>query len=617
MASRGQTAQLSQMYVADFETCDSVQSDDRNVVPDQRVWLAGYMDLQTMTAVAFNNLDDFMTSVLGRGDNNNREIAYHNLKFDGSFIIPWLFKYGYAVSYTSPEPGEFSVLVDERNQWYSIKIQVNSKRHVLFWDSLKLFPMPLEYLPDLYHTPTHKVQESEDFYTAYRPEGYEPTDRDMAYFIPDLKVLAETLNAHIALYGLRFKRTQASQAFANFEQVFPAWKMRFPGIDTQIDNLIRPSYWGGISYVPPEYAGKDFYDIRVYDINSSYPYQAANKPLPYGHVSDFEEHPSQPKMNQFWIAEALIEFTVKPHHIPCIPGKGIVEGRPITTDKWLHDSGGVVRLRFCSIDYVTMAESYDIRIISWEWVLYWKHKVHSEVAKFVNMNNAIKVNCRQLAKNCDDPIERIELLIKANRAKIDNNAFYGKFGEEIVKKSKMPHYKKEEPVKWTVDKFDEMTMYKRKFIPVAIAITAYGRQQLVRFANLLGPGFLYCDTDSVHYLKSYQSRVTRAQRNKIIHIHPVELGAWSHEDNFDRGRYLRSKCYAEENSNGMQVTLAGLPADPHSGMGSKSRSCITWDNFHIGAVIPSDKSNKLATVRTKTGDKLVPTHFTIKQTDLF
>jgi hypothetical protein len=146
MASRGKHVQLDHMYVADFETCDSeelykIDEKTGEKIYNQKVWLAGFKNLETMKSTYFYNLDDFMQAILARGDNQNTEYAFHNIKFDGSFVIPYLFKAGYTVSIGKPQAGEFSVLVDDRNAWYSITIQVTKRRRVLLWDSVKLFPM--------------------------------------------------------------------------------------------------------------------------------------------------------------------------------------------------------------------------------------------------------------------------------------------------------------------------------------------------------------------------------------------------------------------------------------------------------------------------------------------
>ena len=627
MAPRGKTVQLNHMYVADFETCDADETYKVDLttgleIKKQKVWLAGFKNLETMESTYFYNLDDFMKAILARGDNQNTEYAIHNLKFDGSFIIPWLMENQYTVSIGKPTAGEFSVLVDDRNAWYSITIQVTNRRRVLIWDSLKLFPSALEYLPDIYSTPTHKIQEDSAFYEAVRPDFYIPNTREMEYFENDLQVPAETLNAHINMYGLRFKKTQAGQAFYNFEQTFKAWKFRFPALTIEQHEAIKPAYWGGISHVPKHYAGKDFFNVGVFDINSSYPDKAANFKLPYGNCLAEYGEGKHPDMSKFWVAEALVTFELKDDCLPCIPSKSISEGKPDDADKWLENSDGVVRMTFTNIDYETIQKSYKFKVRRWMWSMHWAWKVQKEIAKFVNKNNDIKVKYSKLAKVEKDAAKKAEYNTMRNRAKIDNNSFYGKFGEEIIKYGKTPYLEDGEII-WRQDREDETGEGKRKFLPVAMAITAWGRQQLVTMANVLGKDFLYCDTDSIHYRLEGHYKIEQAQKDGIFEVHDEKLGAWKHEGNFTRGRYLRAKCYMEgklvkdkktgEMIEEREATCAGLPADKHSGQFSKSRSCLNWDNFHIGHEVTAAESNKLRTVRTPTGNKLIPTGFKITE----
>lgn len=614
MASRGKTTQLSHMYVADFETCDSVPNGNNHT--PQKVWLAGHKNLQTMKSTYFTNLTDFMNDILSQSDNRNTEYGFHNLAFDGSFIVPWLLTNGYDSTNTEPKPKQFSVLVDNRNQWYSITIKVNKRKKVTLWCTQKLFPTPLAYLHEVYGTPTKKLTEPPEFYERYRPDGHVPDEEEMAYFENDLQVPAETLNRHIERYGLRFKKTQASQSFYNFEQSFKAWKRRFPPLTIEQDEAIRPAYWGGISYVPPSKAGKDFYEIGSYDINSSYPHKAAEKRLPYGKpIAEYGEG-KHPIMSKFWIAEALVRFKLKPNCIPCIPASKILEGRPKNDNsKWIADSQGIVKIRFCNIDYQTIQQSYDFEVVRWKWSIHWKWKVHKEIAKFVHNNNDNKVKYKKLAKETEDEDKKIEYLTISNRAKIDNNSFYGKFGEEIVKIGKTPYLDEDgEDVYWEMDREDIQSEGKRKFLPVAIAITAWGRQQLVEMANTLGEDFLYCDTDSIHFLRKGQHKIDKAIKDGKFEVDPTKLGAWDYEGSYIRGRYLRSKCYMEETEEGdLLSTVAGLPPDPGTGRFSKKRSYLNWDNFHIGLNVPSECSHKLRTVRTPTGNKLVPIDFTITE----
>jgi hypothetical protein len=616
------------MYVADFETCDTdtyyKTTKKGEDIYNQRVWLAGYKNLETMKTTFFHNLTEFMESILGRGDNMNTEYGFHNLKYDGSYIVPWLNNHNYVFTIDKPRPKQYTCLVDDRNNWYTLTIQVTKRRKVTLWDTLKLFPAPLEYLPDLYKTPTKKIRESKEFYERKRPNGYIANKDELAYLENDLQVPAETIRKHIEIYGLRFKKTQASQAFANLEKTFPAWKMRFPPLNVELDKAIRKAYWGGISYVPKDKVGKDFYNISTLDINSSYPHKMGYYKMPYGPCTAQYGEGKPPDMSKFWVAGALVEFDLKKDCLPCIPKKAIIEGEIIedkenNVEKWVDSSEGVAHITFSSIDYKTIQESYHFRVLRWLWSNHWAQKNHRELKRFVEENNTRKVKYSKMAKEVKDTNKEkyAEYMTIRNRAKIDNNASYGKFGEEIIKLGKTPHQDDIDGVIWKQDREDEQAENKRKFLPVAIAITAYGRQQLVQAANILGDKFLYCDTDSLHYIKKGGvERIKKAVKEGKMEIDPERLGTWKPEGDFVRGRYLRSKCYMEEDENGERhATVSGLPADPHTGQFSKKRSCLNWDSFKIGTVIPSSQTNKLRTVRTPTGNKLLPTGYEIKAKD--
>lgn len=608
MASRGKTAQLSQMNVADFETCDSDIPYNETYL--QRVWLAGYMNLESMKWVYFTNIDEFMTSILSRGQNINSEYAFHNIKFDGSYIIPWLFKNGFTVTQEKPGPKEFTVLIDDRNNWFSITIQVTAKRRVLLWDSLKLFPQPLAQLHQIYGTPTKKVAEDQDFYELKRPEGYIPDERELRYFEADLRVLAETLNAHIDFYGLQFKKTQASQAFNDFEKHFPCWKLRFPALDQETDQDIRKAYWGGISYANKLHQGKNIEDgIIVYDINSSYPYQLAYKRLPYGPAIKKWGEGIHPDMSKFWIAEAIVSFRLKPGKVPCIPSKALSEGKPIgVIDKWLDDSQGLVKMKFCNIDYQTIQQSYEFKVIRWKWSIHFAWKVQKEIQSFILHNNEIKVKHKALYNETGNLTD----ITKSNRAKITNNSFYGKFGEEIVKEGKTPHEVGDD-IQYLVDRYEVIREGKRKYLPVAIATTAWGRQQLITMANAVEDNLLYCDTDSIHMKEAGLPLVDSHIKDGTFKVSETELGDWKLEGRFDRGRYLRAKCYYEEiHGKTPEVTVAGLPVDKGTDPRRKIRSACSWEAFHIGLKV---YNCKLRTLRTPTGNKLVLTDFHITETE--
>lgn len=95
---------------------------------------------------------------------------------------------------------------------------------------------------------------------------------------------------------------------------------------------------------------------------------------------------------------------------------------------------------------------------------------------------------------------------------------------------------------------------------------------------------------------------------KFIEIDDYILGYWKLESTFKRGKFIRQKCYIEENEdNKINVTVAGLP--------KRLGKYINFDNFNEGFGILSsetDKDHKLTYKHVKGGVMLVDTDFTIK-----
>jgi hypothetical protein len=72
------------MYSCDFETTTKVE--------DCRVWAYGYMNIEDHSEYKIgNSLDEFMAWVL----KVQADLYFHNLKFDGAFIINWLERNGF------------------------------------------------------------------------------------------------------------------------------------------------------------------------------------------------------------------------------------------------------------------------------------------------------------------------------------------------------------------------------------------------------------------------------------------------------------------------------------------------------------------------------------------
>ena len=212
--------------VADFETCFTTEARE-NV----RVWAWGYLDYITGEYESGNDINGFLDRILN--DKKVYDIGFHNLKFDGNFIIPQLFKRGFEFmpndefmkKWSAGEDltGYFTHNITIMGQWFSIticKAQDATKSVPAFvhiWDTYKLFNKKLSEIGMQYNTGVQKIAEDRAFYEAIRPEGHELTEREAEYLKADCAVLAKALQLQLEKFGTIY-RTQASKAFHFFKE---------------------------------------------------------------------------------------------------------------------------------------------------------------------------------------------------------------------------------------------------------------------------------------------------------------------------------------------------------------------------------------------------------------
>lgn len=121
--------------------------------------------------------------------------------------------------------------------------------------------------------------------------------------------------------------------------------------------------------------------------------------------------------------------------------------------------------------------------------------------------------------------------------------------------------------------------------------------------------YCYSDTDSIHALLTKNDLETLCD---IIDIDDYRLGAWKHESSFTRAKFIRQKCYIEEDESGdLNVTIAGFP--------KKLAHLINFDNFKEGfttAGLTDEQigkaGRKLRYKHVEGGVVLVDTDFTLK-----
>lgn len=496
-------------FVADFET---------NTQPDNcRVWAVGICDIADPELYVVYNDIKYLFKHFELYPNSI--YYFHNLKFDGEFIIHYLlnngFKYRGDKKYLSTKT--FTTLISDKGQHYSYTIQINDKNKITINDSLKILPFKVSQISEAFGIEDKKLKID---YDIPRDVGHVLTPEERAYVINDVKIVAYGLQT-IFDNGLN-KITQGSNALYDFKNMFgkKEFKKTFPVLDYFIDKDIRQAYRGGFTYLNPKYKGLINTSGIVLDVNSLYPYVMYSRALPYGEPIFFEGKYSKDDLYNVYIQHINVCFELKKDYIPTIQLKNNLAFVP--TEYLVSSNGEMVELYLTNIDLQLLKSHYDI--IDIEYINGWKFKSHigfftEYIDKWISIKNESTITGNKALRTL---------------AKLMLNALYGKFGLNPNVCSKIPYLKD------NIVKYSNGTNEIRDsiYVPLAIFVTSYARFITICSAQQVYERFIYADTDSLHLIGT--------ELPKDLDVDKVKLGAWKIEEEFIRGKYLRQKCYCEE-----------------------------------------------------------------------
>lgn len=605
------------IYSADFETTTAAFKED-----ETEVWAGGFVDIEKHAdddaVVIFESIYDFQY-YLENYFQDKDIIYFHNLKFDGSFIINNLFREGYTYvddvkmmgkmdvtpeglairrSYHSKA---FDALINDMGVWYRIRVHYR-KRIIEIRNSLCLIQGSVASIGESFKTRKRKLDI--DYDEASTPHLM--TDKEIEYLKADIQIMAEVLHYLIVDAGCT-KLTAGACAMADFIERFGGkekFKKYFPLLSLEEDKFDREGYNGGESWVNPLFALLVIAKGCTYDNNSEYPammHSSSGNAFPIGKGFHFYGRPGRvcpatPKKfwekHPLWIAKVSIVAHIKPKKMPCIQ---IKKSTSFKENEWLtevSDKGAPVEITITSADWELIQECYDIDVQMWQEGYAYTAQV-GLFDKFIDHWNEIKMNSKGA---------------KRQVAKLMMNSFYGKFGTRLHGKSKHIEFV-DEMIKFHIGE-DEVR--EGVYLPVACFVTAYGRQNLVRAVNANYDRVVYTDTDSIHLL-GWEEPVG-------IEIDPKKLGAWKLESKWSRGKFLRQKTYVEdvvwpEEDAGLNIKCAGMPDNlkyrkyvGEDGFVHKVPA-ISFEEFDVGA---KWETGKLLAKQVKGGVLLVDTPFQIK-----
>ena len=545
------------VWTADFET-----TTDQD---DCRVWAWAVCEVANPDNIKYGDSIKTFMAWLSRGE---CDLAwFHNLGFDGKFIIDYLLRCGYMWVPGYPRPMQFTSLISNKGKFYQIEIKFGNGQSVIFQDSLKVFPMSIEKLGRTFGTPEQK---GELDYRAYRAPGHKITPEELEYICHDVQIPARALYQNFT-QNLD-KMTIGSNAMSFFKGQFgkKRFKSMFPVISPDADYDIRKAYRGGFTYVEPKYAGKTVGPGVSVDYNSMYPSVMKKYPYPIGKPVIFPGRYQPDESHPLYVQRMVCEFSLKPDGIPMIQlkGKGFYGQH-----EYVRETVQPTELTVTSVDWEIMQRMYDVDVISWEggykfqqrtglfdeYIDYWGHVKETstggqrQLAKLM-LNNL----CGKFATNPD---------VTGKHPVMRDNVVHYDLGEAETR----------DPV----------------YLPVGVFCTAYARRELLFAIMDNRERFVYCDTDSMHLLGT--------EVPAGIPIDDKELCHWKVEGTFNRAKHLRTKAYVWDLNGKFSVTCAGMP--------DSTKALVTWDNFEYGftnAFTDADGEQHVCPLFAKLMPKAVP-----------
>lgn len=486
-----------------------------------------------------------MESFIERIQKYNTTTYFHNLKFDGWFIIDYLLKhdiYYYSGNYGQPF-GSFKALISDQGKFYSITVKWENGHVTEFRDSLKKLPMSVSRIAKSFKLDELK---GELDYATFRPVGHILTTEEKDYLRRDVSIVAKAMKEVID-NGM-VKLTVASDSLAEYKRlVGDKWFSRaFPVLSEHMDAEIRRAYRGGFTYADTRFRGKLNGHGLVLDVNSLYPSVMKSRPLPYGEPEFVPGKVDATADRPLTVFSVTFTARLKRDHIPCIQIKGhsLFGGT-----EYLTTVDDPVTLMVTNIDWSLYNEHYHIEVQAYGGG--WRfHAAEGMFDSYIEKWSAIKA---------------AETGGKREIAKLHLNSLYGKFASNPNVTSKFPVL--DNGAVKLIRGEDETRP--PVYTAVGVFITSFARDLTIRAAQDNYSTFAYADTDSLHLLTD--------KIPETIEVHPTKLGAWKHEYNFEQSFYIRPKAYLEKLADGSYVNrIAGLP--------EKVSGALTFDDLVEGAV---------------------------------
>ena len=554
-------------YCADFETTSLAQY---KVEGETRVYLWKLMGVDNLIDEIGVNMESFFSFISGLG---NIVVYFHNLSFDGEFILWYLLENEFSYDEKASRVKSFSSIIDETGSIYSIKVRHSTDCTTEFRCSYKLFPKSIKDIGEMVGieklNETHNYEEIKNYNSIE-----ELPEEEIKYITNDVRIMVELIR-YLQEKGVK-GLTMSSSAYKNWQQdKYQLCKHQMKkDTNEEIVEIVRKSYRGGITKVNPKYAGIEFNDVISFDVNSLYPSVMYENPMPIGEGKIYKSVEEGRKDNRhLFIIVAFVPYAKvrTGQHAFIGEQSGFSYSRKYSYDEELYNK----MLYLWEDEWELFKVVYDAEYTI-EKVVGWK-KANFVFKDYIDRWYEVK-------KNAKNDTER-------SLAKLMLNSLYGKFGMNDNRVTKIPMGVGDDIIYSTIE--NNTTYYYKE---VASYITSKARCKLATFMNRCYDNFLYCDTDSVYYIGHEIPEIFKDV------VDSKKLGYWKYEGHYTRFKALKAKCYLKQLDDGtIERRIAGCPKE--------CASLINFENFAPNLKLANAKKCKK---KVKGGIVIGNTDFTIK-----
>lgn len=541
----------SNIYACDFETYvpEGLTIEEvKEHMPETYVWSSCIVPVGFLPeeAEALSDAEPFIfhnwnETVEWFVNNDISPLCYfHNLKFDGYFIMDWLLKKGFKYTKELKYNGQFRCLISELGMWYSISFIYKNHQFDIY-DSLKLIPMSLKSAGKGMKTKHQKLE------MEYKGEKNidKASQKEIDYIKNDVLVLKECLefmfsqgHSSLTIGGCCLTEFKKGYTEEQYEAMMPNLAKKKCVQGYTIDEWIRRSYHGGWCYVNPSIACKNLMcNGGVIDVNSLYPsvmHSMSGNRYPIGYPKWYQGFiPEEAKHeDKYYFVQFRCSFNIKKGYLPTIQIKNDVRFK---SNEWLttslnETSNNEVEFVMTQTDYELFHEHYNVfneRII----------------------NTAVFETTIALFDKYLDKYKKIKMTSKGALrllSKLMQNNLYGKTSTSTDSSYCVPFLKEDGSIGMQVIKEAKK---KPGYIPIGSAITSYARKFTIDVAQQNYDKFCYADTDSIHFIGNIKDI-------KGAKLDPAEYCCWKHEHTWDKATFVRQKTYVEH-----QIEEDGVPVE--------------------------------------------------------